>query len=103
MCIRDRSNIRKTIVDNQTIYTALLSKDNLQLHTAWWLDNGKQKTISEFGWRFNTIKQEEGFRLVNVTSHDKTILNNALPNLISFPFFPKDQLSLFGQKTIDKE
>ena len=88
------SNISKTIVEKQTIYTAILSKDNDQLYTAWWLDNGNQKTISEFGWRFNSIKQEEGFRLINVTSHDKDFLKNALPELLSLPFFQKDQLSL---------
>jgi len=88
------SNISKTIVKNQTIYTALLTKDDVQLYTAWWLDNGQQKTISELGWRLNSFRQKEGYRLVNITSHDDEILKNALPSLLSFPFFQKDHLSL---------
>ena len=88
------SNISKRTVGNEIIYTAILSDKVDKLFTAWWLDNGQQKTISEFGWRFNTVQQKEGFRLVNVTSHDEQILKNALPNLLSFPFFQKDHLSL---------
>lgn len=74
------------------IYTADLKKDNEMLKTAWWFDNGKEKTISQLDWRWKTAWGEEPYRLINVTTNTKDELNNQINQLIKKNFFVKKYL-----------
>jgi exosortase N len=62
------NDISETTIENFTIYTATLKKDSVIQYTAWWYDNGTNKTISQLEWRF---AKEEPYRIVNITTADK--------------------------------
>jgi hypothetical protein len=51
-----------------------LQKDSLILHTAWWYDNGLDKTIQQSRWRLQAARGQEGYRLINITTKDTTLL-----------------------------
>jgi len=51
-----------------TIFTATLKKETLTQYTAWWYDNGKSKTISQWEWR---LSKGEPFRTINITTTNK--------------------------------
>ena len=53
---------------DQTIYIAKLDNGQEILHTAWWYDNGTERTTSQLSWRFRQMKGAAPFKLVNVTS-----------------------------------
>lgn len=67
----DFTKITKTSLGDTDIYTALLTKGDDQLHTAWWFDNGDIQTIDEWQWRWTTLSGKSGFRLVNVTTAER--------------------------------
>lgn len=50
------------------IYTARLVSETNVLQTAWWYDNGEERTIDQWEWRWKMIKGAPPYRLVNVTS-----------------------------------
>lgn len=83
------TKITKTTIDETKIYTALLTKGNDQLHTAWWFDNGTIQTIDEWQWRWTTLSGKSGFRLVNVTTarqEDLLMLSkNVMRNVMLVP------------------
>ncbi len=62
------TQIKRTIISGQAVYTAVLKKEDTQLYTAWWFDNGQEKTIDEWDWRWSTLSGKGGFRLVNVAT-----------------------------------
>jgi exosortase N len=55
-------------IENFIIYQAVLEKEDDTLHTAWWYAGGAIKTVSEWEWRWATLRQQERFHLVNVTA-----------------------------------
>ena len=50
------------------IYTAVLQKGEERLYTAWWYDNGKAQTISQWEWRWNALRYGSDYTLVNITT-----------------------------------
>ncbi len=68
------TNERIETVNNREICLATLSKGQERLHTAWFYDNGDHKTIRQLDWRWRSLKGEEGFRLVNITSENEQVL-----------------------------
>jgi exosortase N len=62
------SHIQKRRIGAQEVYTARLEKEGAALHTAWWFDNGRERTIGEWYWRWSSLTSGRGFRLVNVTT-----------------------------------
>ncbi len=80
-------NIQTSKVENNLIYTAELVKDDDILQTAWWFDNGKEKTISQLDWRWKTACGEEPFRLVNITSYSKEVLEEQILEMMDRDLF----------------
>ena len=60
--------ITETAYGNFTILTATLKRDAVIQYTAWWYDNGTNKTISQLEWRFS---KGEPYRILNITTTDK--------------------------------
>lgn len=81
------SNIEQKKFGDHNIYTAILSKEDDQLFTAWWLDNGSEKIIGEWEWRQKIMQGEKGFRMVNITSHDVDLMEKEIPKWLAFQFF----------------
>jgi exosortase N len=78
----DFMNIKIENIGAFEIYTAELKKEDEILQTAWWFDNGKDKTTSQLDWRWKTALGDEPYRLINVTSVSKKELNMQIHNLI---------------------
>jgi exosortase N len=57
--------ISETKCCGYSIYRARLKKKNKTQYTAWWYDNGSNKTISQWEWRFS---KGEPYRTFNVTA-----------------------------------
>jgi exosortase N len=81
------SKIEQKKFGEHDIYTAILSKGEDQLFTAWWLDNGAEKIIGEWEWRQKMMQGEEGFRMVNITSQDVEILDQAISAWLALRLF----------------
>lgn len=62
------TTLKRREVHGRTLYLADMSKDNTQLKTAWWLDNGTVRTVDETDWRWRSARGEAPFWLVNVTA-----------------------------------
>jgi len=78
----------KTIkVNNNEVFSAELYSGKGKLFTAWWYDNGKEKTISQLYWRSKTIKGDEPFRLINVTSDSKEKLIKECEKILNMDLF----------------
>lgn len=63
----------KNIASTQVYVAELVSTDteNPTLYTAWWYDNGIEKTINQTTWRCKMIQGAAPFRLVNVSTLQK--------------------------------
>jgi len=56
-----------------TILKAVLKRDSAIQHTAWWYDNGSEKTVSQWKWRFS---KGEPYRIINITTNDPQKLDS---------------------------
>lgn len=57
---------------NITVLKAILKRDSVTQYTAWWYDNGTNKTISQWEWRFS---KGEPYRIINITTINKEELD----------------------------
>ena len=65
-------NISSVTVNGYNILSAVLKRDKLLQYTAWWYDNGTNKTINQWEWRF---AKGEPYRIVNITTKNKSELD----------------------------
>lgn len=49
-----------------SILKAVLKRDSATQYTAWWYDNGREKTVSQWKWRFS---KGEPYRIINITTN----------------------------------
>ena len=84
--------VQKEFIEDIEIFTAMITNEDDLLYTAWWYDNGAQKTITEMDWRLATLKQGKGFHLINVSSYDQAHLRKEVENLLKNPII--SQLNL---------
>lgn len=61
-------------IGENEVYTATLTKDGVQLYTAWWYDNGRDKTTSNISWRWASLGSQTPYYMVNVTSDNFSTL-----------------------------
>jgi len=62
------SNIQVEKIGTKEIYTAVLQHRDEQFYTAWWYDNLQTQTIEEWQWRWNGLRGQEKYYLINVSS-----------------------------------
>lgn len=58
-------------INNREIYTGRLVNGSDRLYSAWWYGNDKSSTISQIEWRWDMIKGEGKYAVINVTCADK--------------------------------
>lgn len=75
------SNIQLQEIDEQTIYTATLTKENDILYSAWWYQSDDFQTPYEWTWRWKSLSSKENFYMVNLNCEDKSTLDKWLRNL----------------------
>ena len=59
---------RETRLGELTIYTGILQNNDDVLYTAWWYSNGQTVTNSQLHWRWDMLKGEPAYSLINVTT-----------------------------------
>ena len=71
--------IKKEKLDGLEFYTAIMEKGDDRLFTAWWYDNGQNKTVEEWTWRWNEVLGGgKGYYLINFTCSTKEELERAI-------------------------
>jgi len=80
-------DVKTSSVNGTLVFTATLQKDHDELKTAWWFDNGNDKTISQLDWRWKSACGSEPFRLINVTSNSNSELVNQVSNILAMDLF----------------
>jgi len=60
--------VKEQNLDGFQVYTAELHKGKERLYTAWWYDNGLNKTIAQTNWRLDVLKGGNNYSIVNVTA-----------------------------------
>ncbi len=93
----------KTRIKNIEIYKGVLQKENHPkenkekknsqktydiIYTAWWFDNGNYQTISQLSWRWQTLRGEPEFSLVNVNANSEADLDKELVKLLGKGHLP---------------
>ncbi len=68
------SNIQVEKLGTKKIYTAILRHKGDQFHTAWWYDNLQSQTIEEWQWRWEGLRGQDGYYLINVSSLERAEL-----------------------------
>lgn len=66
------------VIAGKEVFFAELEKGKDILYTVWWHENATHQTISQFDWRWRTLKGEEGFNLVNITCAKESDLEAAI-------------------------
>ncbi len=66
--------IRKQSIDGNEMYTALLCKKEEKLYTAWWYGNSSKATTSQWAWRWDMMKGNDGYAVINVTASTEEAL-----------------------------
>jgi exosortase N len=72
----------ETTLANNRIYTGILKKGQEILYSAWWYDNGVDKTTSFFGWRWSVLKGKRPYSIVNITTANQALLNEKVKEVI---------------------
>ncbi len=76
------TQIKSTFIYNQEVYTAILQKEDTQLYSAWWFDNGQKRTIDEWDWRWSTLSGNGDFRLVNIATAEEQKLSEVVREVL---------------------
>ncbi len=71
------SDIQVEQIGELECYTAILRKGTDLLYTAWWYQNGTQRTVYE-DWRWDSLKGRGGFSLVNVSCESRSDLEKSI-------------------------
>lgn len=74
--------VQQEIIGGQKVYTALLQNGKEALYTAWWYDNGFERTIEQLNWRYKMLKGDRAYSVVNVTTGTKQQLINEIEDIM---------------------
>lgn len=70
--------VQKQQIAGQEVFFGALKREDHQLFTAWWYDNGIHRTASQWDWRLRTAKGEAPFYLWNLTAETESELKTKL-------------------------
>jgi exosortase N len=74
--------VQQETIGGQKVYTALLQNGKEELCTAWWYDNGIERTIEQLSWRYKMLKGDRPYSVVNVTAGNKQQLINEIESIM---------------------
>lgn len=77
--------VKVEMLGGKNVYTATLQKGEERLYTAWWYDNGKVQTISQWEWRWDTLRNRQPYTLVNVTAGSAATLRAEVTRWLNRP------------------
>lgn len=68
------ANVEERLWSGIPLFTGVLQKGKEQLYTAWWYENGSTSTVSQWTWRWQMLKGDAPFTIINVTAADPLAL-----------------------------
>jgi exosortase N len=68
------SQVREEEMGGERIYTAVLSKGSDILYSAWWYGNGLHNTNEQAEWRWNMLRGQPRYFIINVSAADRKSL-----------------------------
>ena len=66
--------IQMTDINSRVIYSGILEKGENRIYTAWWYQDGRRSTPSEWTWRTESLFNSKSYTLLNFNSDSKEIL-----------------------------
>lgn len=81
--------IEKESIKGKEIYTGILVKGKEKIYASWWFDNGHIKTIDQFSWRWQGVKGNNNFYLINVNAARQEDLRRITAELLPLQFAGK--------------
>jgi exosortase N len=78
----DFQQVEEQSIENTRIYTGVLQGDKEHLYTAWWYDNGVNRTIDQLTWRWDVMKGGHNYSIVNITAPGKYQLVAQVKNIL---------------------
>jgi exosortase N len=70
--------VKKRKINDIEIWAGILKKDQHQLYTVWWMDNGEKQSIHLWNWRWDWFKNQKPYYLLNITANTEKELNEFL-------------------------
>jgi exosortase N len=74
----DFQQVEERVVDGNKVYTALLQQGEDKLYTAWWYENSRHATTSQWNWRWDVFLGAPGYSLINVTATNRAELEKQI-------------------------
>jgi exosortase N len=74
--------VQQEAIGGQRVYTAVLQNGKDELCTAWWYDNGSQRTIDQLTWRWKVLSGGRPYSVVNVTTGNKQQLLKEVESIL---------------------
>ncbi len=75
------ASIKTEVVNGREIYSGVLTKGRDKIYSAWWFDNGKMQTVSQFKWRWAAARGGRAFYLINVNAASEAGLREVIDSL----------------------
>lgn len=75
-------------IGDKEVYTGMLKNGPEKLYSAWWYGNAHSSTVSQFEWRWDMLKGEKKYAVINVTCADRSGLEEQIKKI-------------FQQRTLD--
>ena len=73
--------VQEQVVNGTKMYTARLQNKTELLYTAWWYDNGQKRTVNQLAWRWDALKRNTNYSVVNVTAASKEHLDREVKKI----------------------
>ncbi len=80
-------DIKEETINGHKVYTALLVNGKDKLATAWWYSNGSKHVTDQFTWRWNMMRGEKRYALINVTTATAADRKKLIAKIISENLF----------------
>jgi len=74
-------------IGSEKVYMAELVYEKQKLYTAWWFDNGAYRTVSQFDWRWKSLREGDLFSIVNVTAATRAGLEKQVQRILDQKLF----------------
>ncbi len=65
--------VTEEIISGNIVLSAILKRGDIIQYTAWWYDNGSNKTVKQWDWRFS---RGEPYRIINITTKTRADLDS---------------------------
>jgi exosortase N len=77
------NRVEEKIINNRKIFQAVLKKPDATLYTAWWYESKDKYSNSQINWRWDALRNNAHYYLMNVTVSNPEMLSDAVKQVMS--------------------